>query len=90
MYTERRYRCPHCFTEFKTGEFSDDVEFTCRQCGNGFTLGEAKRGRPDPGPETREAITALTEQVARLERQLNQFEDHFTRTLDILLAKKSA
>lgn len=73
MYHERRNKCPHCFTEFKHGEWSEDVEFTCRHCGNGFTLGEARRGRPDPTTipnQFAEHVFALTNRVAALEAQL--------------------
>jgi hypothetical protein len=48
--TMRRHKCPYCFHEFKTIEWSDDVDFTCLGCDHVFTLGEARRGRPDPAP----------------------------------------
>ena len=71
-YVERHRRCPYCFAEFKTGEWSDEVEFTCRGCGNDFTLGEAKRGRPDVAKTSE--VAALTERVAVLESRIARLE----------------
>ena len=67
----REYRCPYCFGPFKTSEESDEVEMA-PNCGHEFTLGEARRGRPDPvtDPLVVSDIGALWKRVAALEQQL--------------------
>jgi hypothetical protein len=61
------YQCPYCYEDFKTIETSDDVDFTCDN-GHSFTLGEARRGRPDPANQ--DEVAALKERVDQLEKQV--------------------
>jgi hypothetical protein len=76
----RTYRCPYCFDECKTSssEWSDDVEMA-PNCGHTFTLGEAKRGRPDPDPAITNDMTTLKNRVAALEEWVAALEQRLDR-----------
>lgn len=69
----RTYQCPHCFEPVKfDSDEGDTVECECRHCGNGFTCGEARRGRPDPVPDPE--LARLAAKVVALEARLATLE----------------
>lgn len=66
----RLYQCPSCFAAFHAGR-DDGNEVECApQCGHRFTLGEARRGRPDPDPTLLDRIAALEARLNALDAEL--------------------
>lgn len=75
----RTYRCPYCYEDFAVfGEESDEVEMA-PDCGHSFTLGEARRGKPDPA--NKDEVETLTERVIHLETQVAELQATVKRLL---------
>lgn len=63
----RLHKCPHCRTDVRIHrDEGDAVDCTCRECGNGFTCGEARRGKLAPDP----SIAQTAKDIAELRQEL--------------------
>jgi hypothetical protein len=68
----RTYQCPYCYEAFKADhDEGSDVDMS-PDCGHHFTLGEARRGRPDAANHFE--LSTLAEKVSQLEARLTAIE----------------
>lgn len=73
----RTYRCPFCFKDFKGDHEDGDATDMAPDCGHSFTLGEARRGRPDPANKTEiEQLTLTVRVLAQRVKDLEVTVEH--------------